>query len=77
MRKTYNERRKATYKKCRQRYKLYDSIYNGINNHDTIHKYAKESIPAREKSPNRKNMRDERLFSSLGDSLVEYFEEEE
>ena len=49
MRKTYNERRKATYKKCRQRYKLYDSIYNGINNHDTIHKYAKESIPAREK----------------------------
>ena len=39
MRRTYNERRKATYKKCRKRYKLYDSIYNGINNHDTIHKY--------------------------------------
>ena len=76
MRRTYNERRKATYKKCRKRYKLYDSIYNGINNHNTIHKYAKESIPAREKPPNNKNTRDERLFSSLGDSLEEYFEED-
>lgn len=77
MRKTWNERRKATYKKCKQRSKMYDNIYAGINNYDTIHRYAKESIPPREKSPSRKNTRDERFLSSLGDSIEEYWEEEE
>lgn len=77
MRRTYIERRKATYKKCKQRSRMYDNIYAGINNYDTIHRYAKESIPPREKSPSRKNTRDERLFSSLGDSIEEYFEEGE
>lgn len=75
MRKGYVEKRKATYKKCRQRSRLYDSMYNGVNNYDTIHRYAKTSVPAKEKSPSHINTRDVRTLASLGDSIKDYEEE--